>query len=239
MIQLQVHLQLPCYDFCFLYWRNVGELSSKDRASACPITCIAPSSETTTGGVYKWQGRNRHSLMSYAYEIFLVTRPIIAILGPNWVDVIPVFPRPCGQAGPTKRRSSCSHWHCSARVAQNIEEHHRPAVAQNLTWRGTRNPAEKEPTEESPRGKPEPPPERCLQIDDSGPYWAAWISSVDGIDQTNHSTDQKRPCTTIERIEKEQSICQSLPFPDLVKFPVLSQIKPHAPHLVVPFRQFL
>ena len=29
MIQLQVHLQLPCYDFCFLYWRNIGELSSK------------------------------------------------------------------------------------------------------------------------------------------------------------------------------------------------------------------
>ena len=75
--------------------------------------------------------------------------------------------------------------------------------------------------------------------DDSGSYWAAWISSVDGINQTNHSTDQKRPCTTIERIEKEQSICQSLPFPDLVKFPVLSQIKPHAPRLVVPFRQFL
>ena len=75
--------------------------------------------------------------------------------------------------------------------------------------------------------------------DNSDPYWAAWISSVDGINQTNHSTDQKRPCTTIERIEKEQSICQSLPFPDLVKFPVLSQIKPHAPHLVVPFRQFL
>lgn len=75
--------------------------------------------------------------------------------------------------------------------------------------------------------------------DNSDPYWAAWISSVDGINQTNHSTDQKRPCTTIERIEKEQSICQSLLFPDLVKFPVLSQIKPHAPHLVVPFRQFL
>jgi len=52
--------------------------------------------------VYKWQGRNRHSLMSYAYELFLVTRPIIAILGPNWVDVIPVFPHPCDQAGPTK-----------------------------------------------------------------------------------------------------------------------------------------
>ena len=50
-------------------------------------------SETTTGGVYKWQGRNRHSLMSCAYETFLVARPIIAILGPNRVYVIPVVPR--------------------------------------------------------------------------------------------------------------------------------------------------
>ena len=58
----------------------------------CPITCIAPSSETTTGGVYKWQGRNRRSLMSCAYETFLVARPIIAIVGPKRVDVIPVFP---------------------------------------------------------------------------------------------------------------------------------------------------
>ncbi len=30
--------------------------------------------------------------MSCAYEIFLVARPIIAILGPNWVYVTPVFP---------------------------------------------------------------------------------------------------------------------------------------------------
>ncbi len=42
--------------------------------------------------MYEWQGRNRHSLMSCAYETFLVARPIIAILGPNCVDVIPVFP---------------------------------------------------------------------------------------------------------------------------------------------------
>lgn len=66
----------------------------------CPITCIAPSSETTTGGVYKWQGRNRHSLMSCAYETFLVARPIIAILGPKWVDVIQVFPHPFDSGRP-------------------------------------------------------------------------------------------------------------------------------------------
>ena len=83
------------------------------------------------------------------------------------------------------------------------------------------------------------PPPRGRRGDDFGFYWAAWISSVDGINQTNHSTDQKRPCTTIQGIEKEHSICQSSPCPDLVKFPVLSQIKPHAPRLVVPFRQFL
>jgi hypothetical protein len=71
-----------------------------DQRSVCPITCIAPSSETTTGGVYKWQGRNRHSLMSCAYETFLVARPIIAILGPKWVDVIQVFPHPFGSGRP-------------------------------------------------------------------------------------------------------------------------------------------
>ena len=65
-----------------------------DETPTGPITCIRPSSETTTGGVYKWQGRNRHSLMSCAYETFLVARPIIAILGPKWVDVILMFPHP-------------------------------------------------------------------------------------------------------------------------------------------------
>lgn len=104
-----------------------------------------------------------------------------------------------------------------------------------------RNPAEKEPTKEVARRRPKSTRDCCYFgfVRDLGPYWAAWISSVDGINQTNHSTDQKRPCTTIEGIEKEHSICQSSPYPDLVKFPVLSQIKPHAPRLVVPFRQFL
>lgn len=97
-----------------------------------------------------------------------------------------------------------------------------------------------QPKEVAPRGAEASRGELLsLEKVDSGPYWAAWISSVDGINQTNHSTDQKRPCTTIQGIEKEHSICQSSPCPDLVKFPVLSQIKPHAPRLVVPFRQFL
>ena len=70
-------------------------------------------------------------------------------------------------------------------------------------------------------------------------YWKADVSLVIGINQTNHSTNQERPCTTIPRIKKELSICPSLQGPDLVTFPVLSQIKPHTPRLVVPFRQFL
>ena len=70
-------------------------------------------------------------------------------------------------------------------------------------------------------------------------YWEAEISLVIGINQTNHSTNQERPCTTIRRIKKELSICPSQQRPDLVTFPVLSQIKPHTPRLVVPFRQFL
>ena len=37
----------------------------------------------------------------------------------------------------------------------------------------------------------------------------AEISPVIGINQTNHSTDQERPCTTIHWIKKELSICPS------------------------------
>ena len=47
------------------------------------------------------------------------------------------------------------------------------------------------------------------------------------------------PPTTTHEIKKELSICQSFSCPGLVRFPVLSQIKPQAPLLVVPFRQFL
>jgi hypothetical protein len=54
---------------------------------------------------------------------------------------------------------------------------------------------------------------------ETGDYWEAEIS--------------------FQRIKKELSICQSQLRPDLVTFPVLSQIKPHTPRLVVPFRQFL
>ena len=40
-------------------------------------------------------------------------------------------------------------------------------------------------------------------------YWEAEVSLVIGINQTNHSTNQERPCTTIQGIKKELSICKS------------------------------
>jgi len=51
-----------------------------------------------------------------------------------------------------------------------------------------------------------------------------------------------QPITAMHHRPKNQErapICQSLPCSDLVSFPVLSQIKPHIPRLVVSFRQFL
>ena len=40
-------------------------------------------------------------------------------------------------------------------------------------------------------------------------YSEAEVSLVIRINQTNHSTNQERPCTTVQRIKKEPSICQS------------------------------
>ena len=176
--------------------------------------------------------------MSCAYEIFLVARPIIAILGPNWVYVIPVFP--------PSFESSGSDQVVGVLVLTDIVVRVSPRTLRSITdlLLPKISPCAKQGILQR-RNQPKvtsswPKPARgCCLMGNSDSYWAAWISSVDGINQTNHSTDQKRPCTTIQGIEKEHSICQSSPCPDLVKFPVLSQIKPHAPRLVVPFRQFL
>lgn len=176
--------------------------------------------------------------MSCAYEAFLVARPIIAILGPNWVDVIPVFP--------PSIESSGSDTVVGILVLTDIVVRVSPRTLRSITdlLLPKISPCAKQGILQR-RSQLDGTPdcrsrtEDCCLLDNPGFYWAAWISSVDGINQTNHSTDQKRPCTTIQGIEKEHSICQSSPCPDLVKFPVLSQIKPHAPRLVVPFRQFL
>ena len=154
---------------------------------------------------------------------------------------------------------------CSARAAQNIWEHHRPAVGSSMRalgagaapqrsdecWKGLSG-APRATTVigavgvgRTPHAAPRPSggAEKALRpregLCEPPAYWEAEISPVIGINQTNHSTDQERPCTTVHRIKKELSICPSRLCPDLVTFPVLSQIKPHTPRLVVPFRQFL
>ena len=150
------------------------------------------------------------------------------------------------------RHSTPSLNQCSARAAQDIWEHHRPAVGSSMHALGSVHSASEKRQLRALGGAERPPgaqrtgtPRRPLglhprpyQMRAPG-YWEAEISLVIGINQTNHSTNQERPCTTVHRIKKELSICPSRLRPDLVTFPVLSQIKPHTPRLVVPFRQFL
>ena len=62
----------------------------------------------------------------------------------------------------------------------------------------------------------------------------AEVSIVLGVNQTNQSTNKERPCNTTQRIKNELSFCHSLLCLDLVRFPVMSPIKPQAPLLVVP-----
>lgn len=78
-----------------------------------------------------------------------------------------------------------------------------------------------------------------LLASESAGYWVVKTSPVIGINQTNHFTNQERPCTTPGVIQRGIQPVMSLPRAIQVTFPVLSQIKPHTPRLVVPFRQFL
>ena len=189
------------------------------------------------------------------------SRQTVAIIYPQYGSGLQGFPPPSGQASTERRGSTPSLSQCSARAAQDIWEHHRPAVGSSmlalggghsaseevgyrgpLGWPGVRPSAPRAgwgcPTQApGARGRGQNPTPRMAVRDRC--QWEVDISLVIGINQTNHSTNQERPCTTIRRIKKELSICPSRQRPDLVTFPVLSQIKPHTPHLVVPFRQFL
>ena len=80
---------------------------------------------------------------------------------------------------------------------------------------------------------------RSPTASESAGYWKVKTSLVIGINQTNHFTNQERPCTTFRVIERDRPSVISFPRAIQVTFPVLSQIKPHTPRLVVPFRQFL
>lgn len=71
MIHLQVHLQIPCYDFypvqaiAIELFPAITRPEGLDTAVRSPLETA--QSRTATGGVYKWQGRNQRELMTHTY----------------------------------------------------------------------------------------------------------------------------------------------------------------------------
>ena len=71
MIHLQVHLQIPCYDFypvqaiAIELFPAISQPESLNTAVRSPLETA--QSRTATGGVYKWQGRNQRELMTHTY----------------------------------------------------------------------------------------------------------------------------------------------------------------------------
>lgn len=71
MIHLQVHLQIPCYDFypvqaiAIELFPAIPRPEGLDTAVRSPLETA--QSRTATGGVYKWQGRNQRELMTHTY----------------------------------------------------------------------------------------------------------------------------------------------------------------------------
>ena len=77
MIQPQVHLRLPCYDFCPVQVTAIKSVSSDPslrRGYRPPVPDLLEmtQSRAATGGVYKGQGRNQSELMTRTYLEFLV-----------------------------------------------------------------------------------------------------------------------------------------------------------------------
>ena len=76
MIQLQVHLQLPCYDFYPVQTNAIKMVSATTKSlnleATVPTLLESVQSRIATGGVYKGQGRNQRELMTHTYWEFLV-----------------------------------------------------------------------------------------------------------------------------------------------------------------------
>lgn len=94
----------------------------------------APStSVATTGGVYKWQGRIQGALMTHPYKAFLVQgrqlQASIPRTTPDWHGF-----SPSSRQSRAKSPLGSTPWlcQCSARAAQDIWEHHRPAVVSRM-----------------------------------------------------------------------------------------------------------
>lgn len=73
-----------------------------------------------------------------------------------------------------------------------------------------------------------------VDADRPGPH-NCLVSFVIGIDRTNRPPDKEQPYITSHRVKKEPSTCRSFLCPR--DSCVMSQIKPQAPHAVVPFHQ--
>ena len=71
MIHLQVHLQIPCYDFYPVHAIALELFPAIPRPEGLDTVVRSPletaQSRTATGGVYKWQGRNQRELMTHTY----------------------------------------------------------------------------------------------------------------------------------------------------------------------------
>jgi hypothetical protein len=77
MIQQQVHLQLPCYDFCPVQATAIksvliSETTTRAAKPTIPEFLEMAQSRAATGGVYKGQGRIQSELMTRPYKEFLV-----------------------------------------------------------------------------------------------------------------------------------------------------------------------
>ena len=77
MIQPQVHLRLPCYDFCPVQATAIKSVSNdpdlrRGHRPPVPDLLEMAQSRAATGGVYKGQGRNQSELMTRTYLEFLV-----------------------------------------------------------------------------------------------------------------------------------------------------------------------
>jgi hypothetical protein len=95
---------------------------------SAPLPSVA-----TTGGVYKWQGRIQGALMTHTYKAFLVQGRQLQSSIPRTTQSgmvsHPLQGNPALRALLDQTPWLCQ---CSARAAQDIWEHHRPAVVSRM-----------------------------------------------------------------------------------------------------------
>lgn len=141
--------------------------------------------------MYKGQGRIRRLLVTGGYEAFRIhalnssRRCLAARLRANPDAILTLTLNFMGFHAICGVRSHCLD-QCSTRAAPDIEGHHRPVIVSYV--RTTTLWATDGPSAGSPRVLP--------------PQYPAKVSFVIGIDQTEQSTNYRRPCTTTRPIKR-------------------------------------